>query len=370
MTGATIGFAGGYTAGHVMPILALAEAWRRSHPQDSLICYGSAKGFEGDYLRSFDLPFQSLPARPEYGAGVTGRLRAYQATAAGLLAGRRDMRRRKLDGLVCFGGYACLGAGLAAASLGRPLAVFEANAVPGRANSLLARFASLKIVAMPEARVFSHWKDAQVMNLPLRVHRVQAVQAHPAALEDRPARLLITGGTFGSDVLNQEGPGLAKLFAKRGRRLDIYHQAGMGKRESVEKAYQAAGLSDGTVKISVSGFDSELHRRWAWADVALCSAGAGTLAEMAASGTAGLVVPQAMVADRHQEANARAMAARRGLIWLAERDWRCEAVADHLEDLLETPRTVRRTETQDLLAAVSMVRAHCLERGRQEGRAA
>ncbi|MFC4350552.1 glycosyltransferase [Fodinicurvata halophila] len=365
MKDVTIGFSGGHTAGHVMPIVALAEAWRTHYPGDHLICYGSPDGLEAELLRGFDLSFQSLPALPEQGGGILRRLAAYRAAAGGFLAGRRDMRRRRLDALICFGGFACVGAGLAAASLGCPLVVFEANARPGRANRLLAPFASLKLVAMSEIRSFASWKNALSMELPLRAPEAWV---DSKTRDSRPTRLLITGGTFGSDVLNREAPGLIALLAGRGRRLEVHHQAGTDKKETVEKAYRVAGPSDGIAKVTVSGFDPELYRRWGWADAALCSAGAGTLAEMAASGTGGLVVPQAAVADGHQEANARALAARQGLTWLAERDWRSDTVADHLEEVFDAPRRTCTAPVRDLTETVSTLRAHCLKQDRQERR--
>ncbi len=349
MTDFTMGLAGGHTAGHIMPMIALAEAWRRLYPGDALVCYGAAGGMEATLLRQFRLPFQPLPAWPRFGVGALGRLRAHLGALHGMRLGRRHMRRHQVDALLCLGGYASVGAGLAAASLGLPLVVLEANAVPGRANTLLARFAALKLVAIPEATAFHRWRDARVVDLPLRVPPVAA--SSPSV--PRTARLLITGGTFGSPVLNRGGPAVAAALRRRGLAVEVYHQAGEEQLESVSAAYAAAG-----VDATVVGFDLGLPSRWSWADAALCAGGAGSLSEAVASGTPTLAVPLAAVADGHQEANARAMAARHGIGWMPERDWDTETVAERLAGLLARPRrpAVSAADTGGLVRAI---RGHC-----------
>ncbi len=350
----TMGLTGGYTAGHVMPMLALAEAWGRLYPRDAIVCYGAVDGIEATLVRQFGVPFHPLPAHPDFGAGMAGRIRARLSALHGMRLGRRHMRRHQVDGLICLGGYASLGAGLAAASLGRPLIVLEANAVPGRTNALLARFADLKLVAMPEALGFGRWRDARVVDLPLRLH--PGTTPPPRGL--RP-RLLITGGTFGSPTLNRAGAALAETLWRRGLEVEVYHQAGEKHQAEVQAAYAQAGIP-----AAVVGFDLALAERWAWADAAICAGGAGSLCEAAASGTPTLAVPISAVADSHQEANARAMASRHGIAWIPERKWRTAEAAECLSLLLRRPKAhpPAASGTDD---TVQLVRALCL--GRHKG---
>ena len=330
MTAIAIGFAGGYTAGHVMPLIALAEAWRRQFPHDRLECYGSTDGIEAELVAQAGLPFRGLPASAEYGMGLTGRLRAYREAFRGLHAGRRLLRDRGLDLLVCFGGYACAGAGMAAASLGIPLAVFEANAVPGRSNDLLARFASLRFAAMPEVRAYAAWSDADVVGLPVR--RLPHA-GRPDETPGRPARLLVTGGTFGSSFLNRTAPPLVAALERDGTPLEVIHQAGRGNEAAVTEAYRHHGIA-----AKVVGFDPSLPEWWRWADAALCSAGAGTLADAIAAGTPALAVPIERVARGHQDANAEAVATRAPQIaWVRECAWVEPREQERLARLLRRP---------------------------------
>lgn len=239
------------------------------------------------------------------------------------------MRQHQLDALICWGGYASVGAGLAAASLGCPLIVFEANAVPGRANTLLTRFASLKLITMPELLDIRAWHDAMVTELPLRM----CLDTPQPSSGIEPARLMITGGTFGSPLLNRQAPTLAAELLRQDPKLEIYHQAGNGMDEAVRKAYDKAGLA-----ATVTGFDLELNKRWAWADAVLCAGGAGTLAEAVAAGTPTLAVPLSTATDDHQVANVKSMAVRHGITWVLERDWDTGAIVRKVLSLLRQPK--------------------------------
>lgn len=325
----TLGLSGGYSAGHIIPMIALAESWRQLYPDDVIMCYGSAGGMEATLIPRFRLPFQPLPARPLSGAGPFGYVRAGASAMRGMLAGRHHMRQHGLHALICWGGYASVSAGLAAASLRVPLIVFEANAVPGRANTLLTRFAHLKLITMPELLNIRAWRDARVTELPLR----SPLGTPGPCSGKRPARLMVTGGTFGSPLLNRQAPALAARLIRSGLELEIYHQAGQGLEDAVRCNYARADVA-----ATVVGFELGLKARWSWADAVLCAGGAGTLAEAAASGIPALAVPLSTATDDHQAANVKSMAARHGITWVLEQDWNTGDIAQRVLALLQQPR--------------------------------
>jgi UDP-N-acetylglucosamine--N-acetylmuramyl-(pentapeptide) pyrophosphoryl-undecaprenol N-acetylglucosamine transferase len=86
--------------------------------------------------------------------------------------------------------------------------------------------------------------------------------------------------------------------------LEIFHQSGEADRAEIEEAYAAAGA-----KAEVVAFEPDMASRYRWADLALCRAGAITVAELALVGLPALLVPLAIAADDHQSANARALEA-------------------------------------------------------------
>ena len=128
--------AGGGTAGHVNPLLALAEAIRQDQPDANIYALGTAEGLEARLVpeRGFELltiekvPF---PRRPNAYA-----LKFFAKFAKAVRACRCEIRDRKIDVVVGFGGYASAPAYLAAALEKVPLVIHEANARPGIANRL------------------------------------------------------------------------------------------------------------------------------------------------------------------------------------------------------------------------------------------
>ncbi|MGH8970533.1 MAG: UDP-N-acetylglucosamine--N-acetylmuramyl-(pentapeptide) pyrophosphoryl-undecaprenol N-acetylglucosamine transferase, partial [Actinomycetes bacterium] len=167
--------AGGGTAGHIEPALALADALRRRDPDVGVTALGTARGLDTTLIpaRGYELaliPPVPFPRRPSADAlRVPGRLRNAVRTA------RDVLRDKDADVLVGFGGYVAGPAYLAARSAKVPIVVHEANPRPGWANRLGARFTPYVAVSFP-GTALAH---ARFVGLPIR---------RSIALLDRPAR--------------------------------------------------------------------------------------------------------------------------------------------------------------------------------------
>ncbi|WP_366656669.1 glycosyltransferase [Fodinicurvata sp. EGI_FJ10296] len=350
-----VGLAGGYTAGHVMPMIAVAEAWQRSYPEDRVHFYGSGSEIETLLMDQLRMPLEILPAAPAFGTTRLGKLKAYGTAIRAGLAGRSSLRDKGVDLMISFGGYAAAGAGMAAASLGIPLTVFEANAIPGRTNTLLSRAARLKIVAMREATSHARWRNASILGLPRRSGHCPRPENE--CRHDRRPRLLVTGGTLGSDTLNQAVPAAIAHLARNANVVDVVHQSGLGNKETVAAAYRRFGID-----ATVFDFDLAIWDRWCWADAVLCTAGAGTLSDAVASGVPTIAVPVVDVADGHQEANAKAIAAHDNIAVLHEPELISETIASRLTALLRAPRTPGPPGSDAAARMVEAVRAGCVRR--------
>ncbi len=350
-----LALAGGYTAGHVMPMLAVAEAWQARFPGAKPIFLGQKGGLEANLLHGADLPFFGVAGRPLYGtAGLADRLASYGTTLVGLLQARQILRRERAGLVIGFGGYVTAGILLAARSLGLTTAIFEANLLPGQANRRLARHVDLRFVNWPGSRDHAGWQDAQVVGMPLRravgIAATGMVSA-PDAAKVATRRLLVTGGSLGSAHFNHHAPLLAARLAaqlrQRGEMLEVLHQAGShAPAASIAAAYHAAGIA-----ARVSGFIDDMPAAWRWADAALCAAGAGTLAELQHFGLPALIVPLAAVADDHQRGNAEAFAAATGLPWMPEAAWDADRASTALATLLTGPPNRQPSGTADDAAA-------------------
>jgi UDP-N-acetylglucosamine--N-acetylmuramyl-(pentapeptide) pyrophosphoryl-undecaprenol N-acetylglucosamine transferase len=296
--------AGGGTGGHVTPALALAE--RIAARGDDVWLLGSAHGLETRLVPEAGFELVALPSRQVMGQGALARVRSVLAISRACLEAWRLLRARRSEIVVSVGGYASVPAVLAAAALRLPLALVEPNARPGRANRLAARVASRIFVQFDEAaRALSRRAgDARVSapGIPLREALVRAfADAPPRRTPAAPFRILVFGGSQGARQLNEAMMQAAPHLDPA--RVRIFHQTGEADRERVAAAWAAAGI-----EAEVVAFEPDMPRRYREADLAVCRAGALTVAELAMAGLPSLLVPYPYAADDHQAANARALA--------------------------------------------------------------
>jgi UDP-N-acetylglucosamine--N-acetylmuramyl-(pentapeptide) pyrophosphoryl-undecaprenol N-acetylglucosamine transferase len=296
--------AGGGTGGHVTPALALAE--RIAARGDEVLLLGTARGIEKRLVPAAGFELLTLPARQVMGQGLGARLAAGPALLAAGASAFRVLGRRRIDLVVSVGGYASVPAVLAAAVRRLPIAVIEPNAIPGRANRAAARLATRLFVQFDEAAaaLAAAGGAGRVRNsgIPLRSALIAAFAAAPPRRTAAPPwRVLVFGGSQGARQLNDAMIEASPAFA--GLPLEIFHQTGEADRERVAAAYAAAG-----VRAEVAAFEPEMPRRYRWADVALCRAGALTVAELCMAALPSVLVPYPHAADDHQRANARALA--------------------------------------------------------------
>jgi UDP-N-acetylglucosamine--N-acetylmuramyl-(pentapeptide) pyrophosphoryl-undecaprenol N-acetylglucosamine transferase len=295
--------AGGGTGGHVTPALALVE--RIAARGDEVIVFGTERGLESRLVPAAGFELVTLPARPMMGRGVAARLAAGPVLLSACASAWRWLGRRRTDIVISVGGYASVPAVVAAALRRLPIAVVEPNAVPGRANRAAARLAARVFVQFEEAaaRLSAAGGAGRVRNegVPLRAALVAAfAAAPPRRIPAPPQRLLVFGGSQGARQLNDAMIEASRSFAAA--ELEIFHQTGEADRERVAAAYAQAGL-----RAEVAAFEPEMPRRYRWADVAVCRAGALTVAELCLAALPSLLVPYPHAADDHQRANAQAL---------------------------------------------------------------
>ncbi|QFU97998.1 Undecaprenyldiphospho-muramoylpentapeptide beta-N-acetylglucosaminyltransferase [Luteimicrobium xylanilyticum] len=287
--------AGGGTAGHVNPLLSVADELRRRRPDASIVALGTREGLESRLVPERGYPLEFLPRVPlprrpsgEW-ARLPGRLKA-AVDAAG-----EAIDRIGAQAVVGFGGYVSTPAYLAARRRGVPVVVHEQNARPGLANKLGARWAAEVGVTFPGTPL----AGAVVTGLPLRREVAELVErlghdragtraAATAALGLDPAlpTLLVTGGSLGAQSLNTAVSGAARELLDGG--VQVLHLTGTGKAEPVLGAL--AGLA-GTERYHALEYLGEMHLAYAVADLVLCRSGAGTVSELAALGIPAVYVP-------------------------------------------------------------------------------
>lgn len=345
----------GGTGGHVMPALAVARELRaQGHDVRWL---GTATGLEARAVPAAGIELFTLPVAGLRGSGVlrylsapVGLLRAL-AQAIGLL------RRLRPDAVLGLGGYASGPGGVAACLLRRPLLIHEQNARPGLTNRLLARLAQRVLAGFPGVRLAG--RAAEFTGNPVRG---ELLDLPPPGERLRTApRLLVLGGSQGAQAINAAVPQALELLKQSGVPLpQVRHQAGRQHAEAVTADYRARGL-----KATVDGFIDDMGAAYDAADLAICRAGALTVAELCAVGLGALLIPFPHAADDHQTANARYLAGAGAAVLLPQADLTPLRLAELLGSLLtDSARRLAMAEAARRLArpdAARRVAAACLE---------
>lgn len=274
--------AGGGTAGHIEPALATAEAVRRADPGAQVTLLGTERGLETRIVpeRGYELaliPPVPLPRRPS-----PDLLRLPMRVRSAVRQTTDVLRAKQAEVLVGFGGYVALPAYLAARRAGVPIVVHEANAKPGLANRVGARFTTFVGVATPAISL----PHAQHVGIPLRrsialLDRA-ASQAEGRAffgLDPALPTLLVFGGSQGARRINEAVTGSLDQLLAAG--FQVLHAVGPARAES-------AATRPGYVPVP---YVDRMDLAYAAADLAVCRAGAITCAELAAVGLPAVYVP-------------------------------------------------------------------------------
>jgi UDP-N-acetylglucosamine--N-acetylmuramyl-(pentapeptide) pyrophosphoryl-undecaprenol N-acetylglucosamine transferase len=330
--GRRIAIAGGGTAGHVQPALAVAEAYRAAVADVDVLFLGTRDGAESRLVPAHGYQLATLTAAPFFGVGLLGRLRSGTALVAGAVQARRVLRAESIELVLGLGNFAAAGAVLGARTLGLPTVVHEANAVAGVANRLLGRLVDRVLLGFAEAAPAFPRGATVLTGTPVRAALRAVAASRDAPRPPGPTRLLVLGGSQGSPFLNARVPEVAARVARRGLALEVCHQIGRDDEAPVRAAYQRGG-----VPARVPSSLDDVAAAYRWADLAIACAGAVTLAELAVVGLPALVVPLSTAALDHQRANARAFGAAAGTWWTGEDGWDATAVEERLAALVASP---------------------------------
>ena len=314
----------GGTGGHVFPALAVANVLRARGI--GVVWLGVPGSMESRLVPSQGFPIEWVRVAGIRGKGALAWMLAPLRIANAVAQAIGVLRRVKPRAVLGAGGYVSGPGGIAAWLLRIPLLIHEQNAIAGLTNRWLARFASQVLEAFPGS--FGAQVHALTIGNPVRAD-IAALDppASRFALHGERARVLVFGGSQGAQRLNAVVPqALARLAPEQ--RPQVRHQTGTRGLESTRMSYR-----DAHVEAEVSPFIDDMAQAYAWADLAVCRAGAMTVAELQAAGLGAIFIPFALATDDHQTQNAAVMVEAGAARIIAERDLDAERLADLLLQL-------------------------------------
>uniref|UniRef100_UPI0020291A41 UDP-N-acetylglucosamine--N-acetylmuramyl- (pentapeptide) pyrophosphoryl-undecaprenol N-acetylglucosamine transferase n=1 Tax=Actinotalea sp. C106 TaxID=2908644 RepID=UPI0020291A41 len=307
--------AGGGTAGHVNPLLAVADELSVRHPGALLTVLGTAEGLEAELVPERGYPLVVVPKVPLPRRPTPDWLRLPGRLREAVDAAEHVLEETQAQVVVGFGGYVSTPAYLAARRRGTPVVIHEQNARPGLANRLGARWARSVAVTFPGTQL----AGAQVTGLPLRPEiadlideravdatgsRVRA--AAELGLDPELPTVLVTGGSLGAVSVSSAVVGAAAELLAAG--VQVLHLTGKGKAQAVRdqvREVSESGLAPGLAgRYQVREYLSRMQLGLAVADLVVARAGAGTVSELAALGLPAVYVPLP-IGNGEQRLNAR-----------------------------------------------------------------
>lgn len=305
----------GGTGGHVFPGIAVAEVLRARGW--NIVWMGNPDGIEARLVAERPYTFAPVRFAALRGKGLARKLQLPFALYKAVRQARAEITRIAPDVVLGMGGYVSFPGGVAARLAGIPLVVHEQNSIAGLANRWLAKIARRVVTGFPDALPRGEW-----VGNPVRPE-IAALAPPAERFRDRdgPLSLLVIGGSLGATALNETTPlGLALLPPEE--RPRVVHQAGEKHLDALRCAYADAGVDAECV-----AFIGDMAAAYADADLALCRAGALTVAELAASGTPSILVPYPFAVDDHQTANARFLTRVGGAFLLPQEKLTPEAIS-------------------------------------------
>ncbi|WP_291988639.1 undecaprenyldiphospho-muramoylpentapeptide beta-N-acetylglucosaminyltransferase [Candidatus Accumulibacter sp. ACC007] len=313
--GKTLLVMAGGTGGHVFPGLAVADLL--SSRNWKIVWMGAPGSMEAKLVpeRGYEMAWVRFAALR--GKGLLRKLLLPFHLLSACWQAHRELRRVQPDVVLGMGGYISFPGGLMAVLLRYPLVIHEQNSVAGLANRVLARFADRVACGFPDVLPKGVW-----VGNPLRpeMNRVPAPAVRLAGRQP-PLHLLVLGGSLGAAALNEMVPrGLSLINAAA--RPEVVHQAGEKHLAQLQENYRAAG-----VQAHCAAFIDDMAAAYQWADLVLCRAGALTVAELAATGVASVLVPFPYAVDDHQTANARFLSLAGGATLLPQSELTPEAIS-------------------------------------------
>lgn len=303
--------AGGGTAGHVLPGVAIAQALvDRGHSPDTIRFVGSERGVERKLVPAAGFPLEVLPGR-----GIARKLTfANVGAIVGLLRSvvrsLRLVRRWRPAVVVSLGGYASVGATVAAVVWRVPLVVTEQNATAGLANRVASRFARACAVPFagvglrrevvtgnPVRRDVARLADGDARNATRR-----EVRAGLGIADDRPL-VVVFSGSLGARRVNEAVVGMVQQWSSRP--AFVYHVTGERDHDLVVGMVRSGdGADDSEVNHGIVAYEQHMERMLAAADVVVCRSGGTSVAEVCVVGVPAVLVPLPGAPRDHQRANA------------------------------------------------------------------
>ncbi len=320
---------GGGSGGHIMPLLSLAHALKKSSPGCRVVYIGQKGETLSDSLKDRFTVFEqvfSIPAgkfRRYHGESLLAHLtdirtislniRDFFRVLSGTGYSLKYLKRLNPDVVFSKGGYVAVPAGIAARFLGIPIVTHDSDTVPGLANRIIGRFATVHATGMPTGRYKYPAQSTHYVGIPLDERIKPVTESMQTSFKKQlglPADslvLLVGGAGLGARDVNNKVLAIAPALLQQFSNLQLIHISGHKHEKPMQTGYEAA-VSAAIDRVRVIGFSDEFYKYTGAADLVISRAGATTIAELAAQRKPVILIPAPHLTGGHQLKNAEELA--------------------------------------------------------------
>jgi UDP-N-acetylglucosamine--N-acetylmuramyl-(pentapeptide) pyrophosphoryl-undecaprenol N-acetylglucosamine transferase len=348
-------FAGGGTGGHIYPALAIIEQLRSLDSSARCELLVSDRPNDSAILDPLDVPYAALPAKP-FGARPRAILRFIPSWGPSVRRTREAIRRLKQTHdrvvLVAMGGFVAAPAARAGHCEKCEVILVNLDAVPGKANELIARKAHT-IYSACDIEGHPSWTRVPPIVRAATIEQIEPAQARERfGLNPRTSTLLVTGGSTGAQSLNRFLAAFASAHPEALQGWQVIHQTGKQITETEQRELRAV-YKDADCQAWVEQYIDDMGAAYAAADLGIGRCGAGTVAECWGANLPSVFFPYPYHNDEHQLHNAKPLLRIDGAIACTDHvdpESNLRAHADILSDLMTNP--ARRESMRKALASL------------------
>ncbi len=298
-----IAIVAGGTGGHIFPAISSFEFLRNKFD----ICLitdkrGSVFFRTINQNKSDKFNLVILNSKSPFKKGIFQKILFIFNTLSSILRFLIEIKKYKPDLVIGFGGYSTVIPCLILKIFGKKIITHEQNAIMGRANKLLEKFANHSLTSFENTLPQKNLQKRIFCGTPVRkeFYKKNVIKSDLKTIKKK-FKILIFGGSLGSDFFSSKLPGLlCKLDKKILHKLELNHQVVCPKIKQVKKKYLKH-----KVNANVDYFFDDIYNYFKNTDLIICRAGGSTLAEIIVSKTPSIIIPFNDALDNHQVINTR-----------------------------------------------------------------
>ena len=336
-------FAGGGTAGHINPALAIAGYLREKQPDAEILFIGNRGGMEEKLVPKAGFAMKTIVIsgfqRKMTPKAIAHNVKTLTRVVTSSHQARRIIRDFAPDLCVGTGGYVSGPVVRTAMKLGIPAVIHEQNAYPGVTNKMLSADAARVMMAVSDAEKYMKPGARCVLTgNPIRpeiLREERAAARKKLGVDDRPL-ILSFGGSLGARKVNEA---VADLMTHTipGGKLQHIHGYGQYSRWMPDLLREKGIDPDKTPQLDLREYIHDMPVCLAAADLVISRAGAMTLSEIQATGKGSILIPSPNVAENHQFHNAMALVNRGAAEIVEEKDLTGDVLWEKVQKIFAAP---------------------------------